>query len=68
MECYQEQAAEQRVEGKDLPEYISEGTAKYPVYVRQVLATDKTFPVRERMLRRYAAQVGRGGGGVGASC
>lgn len=26
------------------------------MYVRQVLNTDKTFPVRERMLKRYAAQ------------
>lgn len=33
------------------------------MYVRQVLNTDKTFPVRERMLKRYSAQV-RGGSGL----
>lgn len=36
---------------------------RQPVYVRQVLNTDKTFPVRERMLKRYSAQV-RGGSGL----
>ncbi|KAM3567329.1 hypothetical protein VYU27_010523, partial [Nannochloropsis oceanica] len=52
-ECYEALLKDARKEHK--PKIQAE-RVRNAVYIRQVLSTDKTFPVRERMLKRYAAQ------------